>query len=147
MGSFERFIGILIEHYAGEFPVWLAPVQAIVLPISDRHAEAARAVADELRGRGVRVDVDDRSESIGKRIRDAELQKIPYMLVVGDRESEEGTVAVRRHHEGDIGSVRRRPLHRARRARERHSCRSALDGVSWGLYFCLLTLTSAHTRA
>ncbi len=105
MGSFERFIGILIEHYAGEFPVWLAPVQAQVLPISDRHAEAARGVADQLRAQGVRVAVDERSESIGRRIRDAELQKIPYMLVVGDREAQEGTVAVRRHHEGDIGSV------------------------------------------
>ncbi len=105
MGSFERFIGILIEHYAGEFPVWLSPVQAVVLPISDRHAEAAAGVAADLRLRGLRVTVDDRSESIGKRIREAELEKIPYMLVVGDREAEEGNVAVRRHHEGDIGSV------------------------------------------
>jgi threonyl-tRNA synthetase len=103
MGSYERFIGMLIEHYAGEFPVWLSPVQAIVLPISDRHAEAAAAVASDLRSRGVRVDVDDRSESIGRRIREAELQKHPYMLVVGDREAQEGTVAVRRHHEGDVG--------------------------------------------
>jgi threonyl-tRNA synthetase len=104
MGSLERFIGILIEHYAGEFPVWLAPVQAIVLPISDRHAVAARAMRDRLAHLGVRVEIDDRSESIGKRIREAELQKIPYMLVVGDRELEEGAVAVRRHGEGDLGS-------------------------------------------
>ena len=104
MGSFERFIGILIEHYAGEFPVWLAPVQAMVLPISDRHHGAAHGVAAELRQRGLRADVDDRSESIGRRIRDAELQKIPYMLVIGDREAEDATVAVRRHHEGDIGT-------------------------------------------
>ncbi len=105
MGSFERFIGILIEHYAGEFPVWLAPVQAIVLPISDRHAVAAEGIVADLRARGVRVDVDARSESIGKRIRENELQKIPYMLVVGDREAEEGTVAVRRHGVGDVGTL------------------------------------------
>ena len=104
MGSFERFIGILIEHYAGEFPVWLAPVQAMLLPISDRHHGAAHGVAAELRQRGLRADVDDRSESIGRRIRDAELQKIPYMPVIGDREAEDATVAVRRHHEGDIGT-------------------------------------------
>jgi threonyl-tRNA synthetase len=103
MGSFERFIGILVEHYAGDFPVWLAPVQAIVLPISDRHAEAARAVEEQVRAAGIRAELDDRSESIGRRIRDAELQKVPYMLVVGDREADEGTVAVRRHHVGDVG--------------------------------------------
>jgi threonyl-tRNA synthetase len=105
MGSFERFIGILVEHYAGEFPVWLAPVQAIVLPIADRHVEAAGVVAARLRGAGVRVEVDDRVESIGRKIRDAELRKIAYMLVVGDREAEEGTVAVREHHVGDAGTV------------------------------------------
>ena len=104
MGSYERFIGILIEHYAGEFPVWLAPVQATVLPISDRHAEAAHAMAQRLMAQGVRVEVDDRSESIGRRIREAELQKIPYMLVVGDREIDEDVVAVRRRGEGDLGS-------------------------------------------
>jgi threonyl-tRNA synthetase len=104
MGSYERFIGILIEHYAGEFPVWLAPVQATVLPISDRHADDARAMADRLTALGVRIEVDDRSESIGKRIREAELQKVPYMLVVGDREVSDDVVAVRRHGEGDLGS-------------------------------------------
>jgi threonyl-tRNA synthetase len=105
MGSFERFIGILIEHYAGEFPLWLAPVQSIVLPIADRHAEAARGVQAELRAHGIRTELDDRSESIGKKIRDAELLKIPYMLVVGDNElkSDVRTVAVRRHREGDTG--------------------------------------------
>ncbi|MGO9488930.1 MAG: His/Gly/Thr/Pro-type tRNA ligase C-terminal domain-containing protein, partial [Solirubrobacteraceae bacterium] len=105
MGSFERFIGILVEHYAGEFPVWLAPVQAIVLPIADRHVQAAEAVAARLRQDGARVEVDDRVESIGRKIRDAELRKIPYMLVVGDREAEEGTVAVREHHGADVGAV------------------------------------------
>jgi threonyl-tRNA synthetase len=102
MGSFERFIGILIEHYAGEFPLWLAPVQAIVLPIADRHADYARQVADQL---SLRTEIDDRSESIGKKIRDAELLKIPYMLVVGDAEQEAGSVAVRRHREGDAGEM------------------------------------------
>ena len=105
MGSFERFIGILIEHYGGEFPFWLAPVQAIVLPISDRHAEYAQGVARELADAGIRAKVDERTESIGKKIRDAELHKVPYMLVVGDSEQAEGKVAVRRHREGDQGAV------------------------------------------
>jgi threonyl-tRNA synthetase len=104
-GSFERFIGILLEHTAGELPVWLAPVQAAVLPIADRHNDYARQVADELREAGLRVEVDERTESIGKKIRAAELQKVPYMLVVGDREAETGEVGVRRHREGDIGSM------------------------------------------
>jgi threonyl-tRNA synthetase len=104
MGSFERFIGILIEHYAGEFPLWLAPVQAVVLPIADRHLDYARETAASLRDAGLRVEVDERSESIGKKIREAEVRKVPYMLVVGDREQEAGAVAVRRHREGDRGS-------------------------------------------
>jgi threonyl-tRNA synthetase len=104
MGSFERFIGILIEHYAGEFPLWLSPVQAGVLPIADRHLEYARQVADVLRRRGLRAEVDERSESIGKKIREAEVLKTPYMLVVGDQEQEAGTVSVRRHREGDVGT-------------------------------------------
>jgi threonyl-tRNA synthetase len=103
MGSFERFIGMLIEHYAGEFPVWLAPVQAIVLPVADRHVEYARQVQDELSG--FRVEVDERTESIGRKIREAELRKIPYMLVVGDREAEQRTASVRRHREGDQGAL------------------------------------------
>jgi threonyl-tRNA synthetase len=104
-GSFERFIGILLEHTAGELPLWLAPVQAIALPISDRHVEYADQVAEELRSAGLRVEVDDRTESIGKKIRAAELQKIPYMLVVGDREAESNEVGLRRHREGDLGSM------------------------------------------
>jgi threonyl-tRNA synthetase len=103
MGSYERFIGILIEHFAGEFPVWLAPVQAIVLPVADRHADYARTVQQELSG--LRVEVDDRTESIGRKIREAELRKIPYMLVVGDREVENHKVAARRHKEGDQGAL------------------------------------------
>jgi threonyl-tRNA synthetase len=105
LGSFERFIGILIEHYAGEFPLWLAPVQAIVLPITDRQNEAAATVAQRLLEAGVRVEVDERNEKVGRKIREAELAKIPYMLVVGDREAESGAVAVRRHGEGDQGTV------------------------------------------
>jgi threonyl-tRNA synthetase len=104
MGSFERFLGILIEHYAGEFPLWLAPVQAIVLPIADRHVEPARDVVTRLRAAGLRVELDDRTESVGRKIRDAELRKVPYMLVLGDRELEHDAVAVRRHREGDTGT-------------------------------------------
>ena len=103
MGSYERFIGILLEHFAGELPTWLAPVQAIVLPIADRHLDHARSVAERLTGDGRRAEVDDRTESVGRKIRDAELRKIPYMLVVGDREAEADEVSVRRHGSGDAG--------------------------------------------
>ena len=105
MGSFERFIGILVEHYAGEFPLWLTPVQAIALPIADRHVEPAAAAVAGLQAAGLRAEVDDRTESVGRKIRDAELRKIPYMLVIGDREAETGTVALRRHRHGDVGTV------------------------------------------
>jgi len=105
LGSMERFAGILIEHYAGRFPVWLAPVQAIVLPVSDRHNEYAERVAAELREAGVRIDTDERSESVGKKIRDAELGRFPYMLVVGDREQDAGAVAVRSHEHGELGAM------------------------------------------
>jgi threonyl-tRNA synthetase len=105
MGAFERFIGILIEHYAGEFPLWIAPVQAAVLPIADRHLEYARGVTRELVDAGIRAKLDERTESVGKKIREAELKKVPYMLVVGDQEEADGKVAVRRHREGDQGAV------------------------------------------
>ncbi len=105
LGSFERFIGILIEHYGGEFPVWLTPTQAIVLPIADRHVEYARAVNARLTEAGVRSEIDDRTESVGRKIRDGELRKIPYMLVVGDREAELDEVSVREHRAGDTGAV------------------------------------------
>jgi threonyl-tRNA synthetase len=105
LGSMERFAGILIEHYAGRFPVWLTPVQAIVLPVSDRHNEYAERVVTELREAGVRIDIDERSESVGKKIRDAELGRFPYMLVVGDREQEAGAVAVRSHEDGELGAM------------------------------------------
>ena len=106
-GSFERFIAIMIEHYAGAFPLWLAPLQAIVLPIVDRHAAYAETVRQRLAASGLRVQVDARTEKIGYKIREAQLQKIPYMLVVGDREVAEGAVAVRSRSGGDLGS---RPL-------------------------------------
>lgn len=104
-GSVERFIGVLIEHFAGAFPLWLSPVQAVVLPIADRHADRAHEIEAELKKYGIRVKVDDRSEKIGYKIREAQLQKTPYMLVVGDKEVENGTVSVRHRGEGDIGSM------------------------------------------
>jgi threonyl-tRNA synthetase len=103
LGSFERFIAILIEHYTGAFPLWLAPVQAVVLPISDRHLPYASTVRDQLSAAGLRVELDERQEKIGYKIREAQLQKVPYMLVVGDRESAEGTVSVRTRTGGDKG--------------------------------------------
>ena len=103
-GSFERFVAMLIEHYAGAFPLWLAPLQTIVLPIADRHVEYARTVRARLVESGLRAQVDERQEKIGYKIREAQLQKVPYMLVVGDREAAEGTVAVRSRSGGDLGS-------------------------------------------
>ena len=103
-GSFERFIAILIEHYAGAFPLWLAPVQVRVLPIADRHADYARSVREALAAAGLRVEVDERQEKIGFKIREAQLQKIPYMLVTGDREVAERTVSVRSRSGGDQGA-------------------------------------------
>jgi len=107
LGSIERFFGVLIEHYAGAFPVWLSPVQAVVLPISDKHLTYAQSVADELRRAKVRTQLDGRNEKLNARIRDAQLQKVPFMLVVGDREAQSRSVAVRRRDTGDAGS---RPL-------------------------------------
>jgi threonyl-tRNA synthetase len=110
-GSYERFIGIMIEHYGGEFPLWLAPVQAIVLPISDRLGDYAHSVRERLRTAGLRVELDDRGESIGRKIRDAELRKIPHMLIVGDREAESDSVSLRthrgtsEHRKGDAGTL------------------------------------------
>jgi threonyl-tRNA synthetase len=105
-GSFERFIALLIEHYAGAFPLWLAPVQVAVLPIADRHVDYARSVRAELTAAGLRGVVDDRQEKIGYKIREAQLQKVPYMLVVGDKEAAEGTVGVRHRAGGDQGAMR-----------------------------------------
>ena len=102
-GSFERFIALLIEHFAGAWPLWLAPVQAVVLPISDRHRAYAVGVQNRLAAVGLRVELDDRQEKINYKIREAQLQKVPYMLVAGDREAAEGTVAVRSRSGGDLG--------------------------------------------
>jgi threonyl-tRNA synthetase len=95
-GAIERFFGVLVEHFAGAFPTWLAPVQAVVIPIADRHNAYARAVADRIAGRGARVEVDDSDDTIGAKIRRHEMQKVPYMLVVGDDETASDTVSVRR---------------------------------------------------
>ena len=104
-GSIERFIGILIEHYAGKFPVWLAPEQIKVLPVTDRAAEYAEQLVSQFKALGLRASADLRKEKIGRKILDAELEKVPYKLVVGDKEVEEGTVSVRRRGEGDIGAM------------------------------------------
>jgi len=103
-GSIERFFGILIEHYAGAFPVWLAPVQAVVLPITDKQLEYGQAVTQRLKDAGIRVELDDRKEKVQLKIRDAQMQKVPYMLVVGDREAEAGAVSVRHRKHADMGA-------------------------------------------
>ncbi|HLZ29316.1 MAG TPA: threonine--tRNA ligase [Chloroflexota bacterium] len=102
-GTYERFMAVLIEHYAGAFPVWLAPVQAVIVPIADRHLEYAESVSDKLRAGGFRVEVDARREKMQAKIRDAQAQQVPYMLVVGDRDQQAGTVSVRERREGDLG--------------------------------------------
>jgi threonyl-tRNA synthetase len=104
-GSVERFFGVLIEHYGGAFPLWLAPVQVAVLPITDRINEYAEKIANELKDAGFRVEANTRSDKIGAKIRDAQLQKVPYMLILGDKELEEATVAVRERKQGDIGAM------------------------------------------
>jgi threonyl-tRNA synthetase len=103
LGSLERFFGVMIEHYAGAFPLWLAPVHAVVIPVAERHQEYARQVADKLKTFGVRVEVDDRNERLNYRIREGQVQKIPYMLVVGDKEVAAGTVSLRHRQAGDLG--------------------------------------------
>jgi threonyl-tRNA synthetase len=104
-GSFERFIGILTEHFAGAFPVWLAPVQARVLPVSAKHQAYAKTVFERLRAGGLRAELDERSEKLGYKIREAQVQKIPYMLVVGEREAREGTASVRKRGGEDLGAL------------------------------------------
>ena len=103
-GSFERFLALLIEHYAGAWPLWLAPVQAVVMPLTPDHSAYARGVRDQLAAGGLRVELDERNEKIGYKIREAQLQKVPYMLVTGDREAADGTVAVRHRSGGDLGA-------------------------------------------
>jgi threonyl-tRNA synthetase len=116
-GSLERFIAVLIEHTAGRFPLWLAPEQAIVLPISDRFLEPCRAVAGSLKDHDIRASVDERNEKIGRKIRDAELTKVPYMLIIGEKEAGDGTVSVREHGVGDLGGMT--PKAFAERVKER----------------------------
>lgn len=103
LGTHERFIGFLLEQYAGKFPLWLAPVQVKVLPISDKFLDYAKTVSEKLKKADIRAEVDDRSEKIGKKIRDTELLKVPYMLVIGEKEMNENKVAVRRQGKGDLG--------------------------------------------
>jgi threonyl-tRNA synthetase len=105
LGSVERFIGSLIEHYAGAFPAWLAPVQVAIIPIKDEQREYAEKIKGELQQQGRRVIIDARNESLNKRIREATLQKVPYLLVVGDRERASGQVSVRQRAEGDLGDM------------------------------------------
>ena len=111
-GTYERFMAVLVEHYAGAFPLWLAPVQAVVVPIADRHNDYAESVAKPLREAGFRVEVDVRRETMRAKIRDAQGQQVPYMLVVGDRDQEAGTVSVRERREGDLGGMSIADLHR-----------------------------------
>jgi threonyl-tRNA synthetase len=103
LGSVERFFGILIEHYAGAFPLWLAPVQVQICPVSEKVQDYARHIYDTLKGHGIRVHLDERNEKLPAKIRDAQMQKIPYMLVLGPKESEAGTVSVRHRTKGDLG--------------------------------------------
>ena len=105
-GSFERFIGILTEHFAGAFPVWLAPVQIRILTISEAHIEYANKLKETLENKGIRVELDDRNEKIGYKIREAQLQKVPYMLIIGEKEVEANAVGVRARKEGDIGAMK-----------------------------------------
>jgi threonyl-tRNA synthetase len=106
-GSLERFVGILIEHFAGEFPLWLAPIQVAILPISDVFMDYARDVYVTLKASGIRVELDDRNEKVGYKIRDCELKKVPFMLVIGEKEKNSGMVSVRQHKKGDQGTVKR----------------------------------------
>ncbi|MBR5502378.1 MAG: threonine--tRNA ligase, partial [Oscillospiraceae bacterium] len=104
LGSIERFIGVITEHFAGAFPTWLAPVQAVVVPISEKHHEYAKKVQEALAAEGIRVNCDMRNEKMGYKIREAQLQKVPYMLVVGDKEAEAGSVSLRSRKQGDEGA-------------------------------------------
>jgi threonyl-tRNA synthetase len=104
-GSMERFIGILIEHYGGALPVWLSPVQVKILPISDRFIEKAAAVEKTFKASGIRVETDIRAEKIGYKIREAEVSKIPYMAIIGEKELESGSLSIRQHGKGDIGTL------------------------------------------
>jgi len=105
LGSMERFFGTLIEHYAGAFPTWLAPVQIKVLPIADKHAEYAKDVYEKLFKDGFRAEVDYRNEKVNAKIRDAELEKVPYMIIIGDKEIEQNSVSIRKRRQGNLGTM------------------------------------------
>ena len=104
-GSIERFIGILIEHYAGAFPTWLAPVQVKILTIADRHVDYVKDLMKEMSSKGIRVEIDSREEKIGYKIREAQLKKVPYMIIIGDKEVEENKVSMRSRDKGELGSI------------------------------------------
>ena len=123
LGSFERFFGMLIEHYAGALPVWLAPVQVLVIPVGEKFSDYAQRVAETLRARGLRAQVDERNEKMQAKIRDAQLQQVPYMVVVGAREVQDGSVAVRHRRAGDLGTMGLEPF--AQRVSEEHATRQS----------------------
>ena len=104
LSTHERFIGFLIEHYAGDFPLWLAPKQVVILPISEKYLNYAASIENQLREHNIRVATDARNEKVGAKIRDAELKKIPVMLILGEKEEDSHTVSIRRRHEGDLGT-------------------------------------------
>jgi threonyl-tRNA synthetase len=104
LGTHERFIGFLLEHYAGKFPLWLAPVQVKILPISDKFLDYSKTILQKLKNADIRVEIDDRSEKIGKKIRDTELARVPYMLIIGEKEMNEELVSVRKQGKGDAGT-------------------------------------------
>ena len=105
-GSMERFVAVLLEHTAGHFPLWLAPEQAVIIPVSDKYLDYAKKVAETLGQSDIRVSIDDRNETLGRKIRDNQLKKLPYMLIVGEKEEENGEVSVRKQGEGDKGSMK-----------------------------------------
>ena len=104
-GSLERFVAVLIEHCGGQFPLWLSPEQFIILPVSEKFEEYSKKLLESLNNSDIRGLVDHRDEKVGRKIRDAEVKKIPYMLIIGEKEVEDGTVSVRKHGEGDLGSM------------------------------------------
>ena len=104
-GSLERFVAILLEHTGGNFPLWLIPTQAIVLPVSEKHENYARKVLNSLKNHEIRALIDDRNETLGKKIREAEIKKIPFMIVIGEREVEEGIISIRRHGGENLGGI------------------------------------------
>ena len=105
MGSLERFFGVLIEHYGGDFPLWLAPIQAVIIPVSEKFLDYARKIQDQFSQAEIRINVDDRNEKLGYKIREAESQKIPYMFIVGEKEEQSGGISVRQRKVGDRGTI------------------------------------------